>query len=191
MGYFPEIIKDGNLELRRLETNFDNARMVFDGIEKERIKLVSLWMFKNLDTIETTYEWMKPFNEDLGMDSPLRHGRLMGIFADGKYTGFIGIVSIDESVKKIGLIYYLSKKFEGRGYVSRAIKMIEQEFFGKLSWNKIEIGFMETNDKSQAIAERNGYVIEGMRREVNFIDGKFMGQVTAGKLKTEWEKENA
>ncbi|MDR1027399.1 MAG: GNAT family N-acetyltransferase [Rickettsiales bacterium] len=201
MTDFSEILKDGDLELRRLSATKDNAAMLFDGTERERFDAVfgAFWIkeFK-MDTLDGLYKWLERCDGRNNNDTPFRKGRLYGIFAGSDpnagsgrnagcdYAGFVDFFNMDADVKKAEISYYLRQRFEGRGLASRAIRLVEDEFFGKIGWNKIVIGFADSNKKSESVAKRNGYRQEGFLRDECVVGGVLRNRILTGKLKSEW-----
>ncbi|MDR1071896.1 MAG: GNAT family N-acetyltransferase [Rickettsiales bacterium] len=150
-------MKDGELELRQFAPTLEVAATYFAGAEKDRIKLVCA----RFNSAKDVYEWLKPYGDNK---------RLYGIFVKGENAGFVGLANRStKAARKIEMLYYLLKKFEGFGHMSRAFKMLERELFGKLGIEKIIITFAEGNKRSLNTAMRNGYKIESAFRDGNEI----------------------
>ncbi|MDR3208619.1 MAG: GNAT family N-acetyltransferase [Rickettsiales bacterium] len=190
MTDFPEIIKDGDLELRRMPRTFESAKVFFDGMEKDRIKWVGIWLFENLNTPEDVLDWMKPFNEIGDDDTHWRLGRFYGIFSGGEYAGFAALTNVNSVAKKAELIYYLRQRFEGRGLMSRALSLIENELFGRFDWNKLVISLDDRNEKSKQLAARLGYRQEGLFRDHFVKEGRLVNQLYMARFRSDWAKEN-
>ena len=86
--------------------------------------------------------------------------------------------------------YWLSKDYNGRGIMTRAVKALESFGFETFNLNRIGITADSENLKSCAVAERAGYVKEGVLRQANILRGLPRDIAVYSKLKSEWEKEN-
>jgi RimJ/RimL family protein N-acetyltransferase len=56
--------------------------------------------------------------------------------------------------------YWIAKEFEGRGYISETVKLLEDTLF-QLGFHRIEIRCSSTNQRSAAVPKRLGYRHEG------------------------------
>ncbi len=78
--------------------------------------------------------------------------------------GAIGLIIRDKSVPFFEIGYWLRTESTGLGYVTEAVKGLEQYAFDHLKANRVEIRAAEGNAKSRNIAERCGYHLEGVYR---------------------------
>lgn len=107
-----------------------------------------------------------------------------GIFMGGEYMGNIGVgVDYDnEIVKNLG--YWLGKKYEGNGYMSRAVKLMVDFSFNILNVRKIEAGVFEGNIGSAKVLSKNGFVLEGIKNKNQKLkDGTILDTSIYGLLK--------
>lgn len=113
-----------------------------------------------------------------------------GIYLNNEYIGNIGIFDIDKDKKSAELGYWLSSKFLRNGYMTEAVKLIENEFFSNNSINRIQIKCDEVNIASAGVAKKCGYLLEGKNREdrysVYFKD--FRNTLVFSKLKSDFNK---
>lgn len=80
----------------------------------------------------------------------------------GELIGAIGLIVHDKSVPYFEIGYWLAQEFVGQGYVSEAVLALEHYAFTELKAERIEIKAAQTNLKSRAVPERNGYQLEGV-----------------------------
>lgn len=85
--------------------------------------------------------------------------------------GVIGFNHIDWTVKTAAVGYWLSEEFEGNGFISNSLSVLERWAFCELGLNKLEIRCAVENCKSRAIPERKGYVHEGTVRYAENLYG--------------------
>ncbi|WP_318617893.1 GNAT family N-acetyltransferase [Sporosarcina sp. YIM B06819] len=83
----------------------------------------------------------------------------------GEFVGSSGLHRIDWSIPKFEIGYWLATEFEGNGYITEAVKRIEQFAFEQLGARRVEIRCDEENVKSRSVAERAGFILEGTLRQ--------------------------
>lgn len=178
---FPKRIDCGDFELVKPEATFDKAHEFFGVVMKNKVFL-SQWL-------EWPDFYSKPedaFGYLLGLNKSENPAYLLQV--DGKVVGGHGFVMFGEKHKTAELGYWLAPEFNGRGIVARGIKVLEDLAFGKLGINRIQIRVDVENIKSQAVAERAGYVKEGVLRGSYVLRGVSCDTIMYSKLKSEWEK---
>ena len=106
-----------------------------------------------------------------------------GIFRnlDQSYMGNIGIHSISWCNNFAELGYWICSEYEGNGYVSEAVALLEQELFG-MGFHRIEIRCSTLNERSAKIPERLGYTLEGVLLENAFVNEQYYNTKVFGKL---------
>ncbi len=94
---------------------------------------------------------------------------------DGKAVGAISLMGTNKKSKshlfEIG--YWLGKKYWGRGIMTEAVKLISDYAFRELNKLKLIISFLEDNVRSKRVAEKNGFVLEYIKRKESFKEGKY------------------
>ncbi|MGP8217064.1 MAG: GNAT family N-acetyltransferase [Bacteroidia bacterium] len=86
--------------------------------------------------------------------------------------GMIFIKSIDWSIPKAELAYFIDKKYEGQGIISKGLKHIIAYCFDTLKMNKLFLRVAFDNIGSQRVAVKNGFVLEGkLRNDFKKADG--------------------
>ncbi len=78
-----------------------------------------------------------------------------------EFVGVIGLIIRDKSIPFFEIGYWLDSEETGKGYVTEAVKRIEQYAFEELNAKRLEIKVAVDNLKSIAVAERCGYPFEG------------------------------
>jgi RimJ/RimL family protein N-acetyltransferase len=96
----------------------------------------------------------------------LREQLLMGIFltAGGHHVGQIVLVCHDWALPRFELGYWVRPSAEGHGYASEATRVVTCCAFETLAAKRVEILCDERNLRSRRIAERHGFVREGVLR---------------------------
>lgn len=179
MTEFPEILKDGDLELRRIKPTFELSAQVFAILEKNRERLH--WM-PWIDAVKTQED------EFIGLSRLYNNEQSYLIFVNNEIAGGIGSVKIHSRVGHVEIGYWLAGEFEGKGIMSRSVRLIERNIFETGDWNKVEIRVDAKNTASQNVAKRNGYTLDGtLRQHHRYNDGTFGDMMMFSKLKQEFD----
>jgi RimJ/RimL family protein N-acetyltransferase len=89
----------------------------------------------------------------------------------GDFVGKIGLVRIDWETPKAEIGYWVCSRYQGNGYITEAAGALTTWGFDFLRLARLEIRCDPRNQRSVAVAERLGYVIEGHLRQ-DTRDGK-------------------
>ncbi|MDO5012020.1 MAG: GNAT family protein, partial [Pseudomonadota bacterium] len=76
----------------------------------------------------------------------------------------------------------------GRGIMTRAVGVMERFCFDALRVNRLEILVDVDNNKSQAVAQRAGYMREGVLRQSMLLHGVPRDMIMFSKIKSEFGK---
>lgn len=93
--------------------------------------------------------------------------------SDGLFAGAI-MAEINLRNHSATLSYWLTKPFTGQGLMTESVKLISKFAFEKLKLNRLELLVSVNNGKSAAVAMRCGFVEEGINRDFELINGKFV-----------------
>ncbi|MFH0258744.1 GNAT family N-acetyltransferase [Vibrio rumoiensis] len=110
-------------------------------------------------SIEATQQAMVNFDN---FENELRYSLLDK--QSGKLVGMIGLLIRDKEVPYFEIGYWLRRSCVGLGYITEAVQALETYAFQDLKAQRVEIRTAGTNTKSQAVAERCGYQLEGTLR---------------------------
>lgn len=115
---------------------------------------------------------------------------LLGIFeqAGGRHVGNlkIGPVNPHHQSASLGLIIGEKARW-GHGYATEAIALATRYAFTVLGLHKLTAGIIEGNEGSLRAFEKNGFMVEGVRRRQNFCEGRWRDETLLGLLAEEWE----
>ncbi len=109
-----------------------------------------------------------------------------GIWQDGKLIGGIAFVSISINNRRAMIGYWLAGPYRGKGLVTRSCLAMTDIAFNKLLMNKVEIYCGVENLKSRAIPERLGFKPEGILRQYEWVNNRYIDVVAYGMLSGEW-----
>lgn len=151
---FPQTIKTQRLVLRVILPTVENAKIGLDIIEKNRDYLEN-WQghFGKLHTVEDVLEKLKHRYEQISKNE----GVLFGIYLNDILIGRIRFFDVENDGCEIG--YWLIQSANGNGYMTEALKGLEQELF-KFGFKKIKLDIDNGNNHSEKLAKNNGYKLE-------------------------------
>jgi ribosomal-protein-serine acetyltransferase len=95
-------------------------------------------------------------------------------------------LEIEAEARSAEVGYWLDAAHEGRGLVTRTVTALLDHAFGPLGLHRMGLRAVADNARSRAVAERLGFTLEGVLREVAaFPDGR-RDLAVYGMLAREW-----
>ena len=90
---------------------------------------------------------------------------------DGAFLGFAAIVHLDLEAREGEIGYMIVPAARGRGTSVRAVDLVTRWGFDGLALERLELRIDVTNAASERVAERSGYRLDGVLRNVHFKEG--------------------
>ncbi|GHU02404.1 ribosomal protein acetylating enzyme [Alphaproteobacteria bacterium] len=187
MKDFAAALTGKRVELRALEPTFANARAVYGAIDANRAHLAQFldWVAET-HAEETTLFVLNDWKDKRRSGTQFSYG----IFVGGAYSGNIDVHHVSARHANGAVGYWLASDKTGQGYCAEALGLIEDEFFAGDGLHRLQIACDERNGDSAKVAEKAGYRLEGLLREVRVDPDQgthFVGEKIFSKLKAEWE----
>ncbi len=158
---FPDHLQTERLLLRapRAGDGPGNYRAILESMAELRP-----WMPWATDdiSVETQEAVMRRAHADFMARTDLM--MLMFDRANGEEVGVTGLHRIDWRVPKFEIGYWLRTAYTGRGYMTEAVLALTVFAFETLRANRVEIRCDGRNTRSAAVAQRCGFVLEGILR---------------------------
>jgi RimJ/RimL family protein N-acetyltransferase len=104
---------------------------------------------------------------------------------DGEFLGLGMVVGIDWEGRQGEIGYVLTPSARGRGAATRAVRLLTDWGFEALGLERLELLIDSTNAASERVAERAGYVREGVLRSVWFKEDIRLDQAVWARLRTD------
>lgn len=116
------------------------------------------------------------------------NGRIMFTIEnlDGDSIGGINLNSIDERNGTFSIGIVIDKEHRAKGYGTSAMKILLKYAFLERRLNKFNDCVLEGNEGSAKMMRKLGCVQEGVRRQVVYINGKYLGFILFGLTKDEF-----
>jgi ribosomal-protein-serine acetyltransferase len=153
---------------------------VWSLVERERDRL-GVWM--PWVELTRTIEDERRFLEAVVSDPRNLDG--LGLFVEGRFAGGVGMRP-DQFGIVADIGYWIGSPWEGRGFVTRAVRALLEIAFEELGLHRVTIRAGVENLRSRAIAERLGFTLEGTLRGEGRGVGGFYDLALYGLLEDEW-----
>ncbi len=110
------------------------------------------------------------------------------IWSDGRVAGSIGFHAINGPNRSTSLGYWLDASRQGGGIVTRCCAAMLDYSFGDLHLHRVEIRCGTANTRSCAIPQRLGFTREGVAREAEWVNDRWVDLVVWSMLDRDWRK---
>ncbi|MBB5173294.1 GNAT family N-acetyltransferase [Texcoconibacillus texcoconensis] len=114
-------------------------------------------------------------------------GMTVVVLYRGAVAGVVAFHAFDWINMKTSIGYWLGEQYQGKGLITKAVKVLIDYAFGELRLNRIVIQAAEDNVKSWAIPERLGFTYEGTQRQNERIGNRWVDHRTYALLKEDWQ----
>lgn len=108
------------------------------------------------------------------------------IMYNGSCAGLIGYNNVEWDRKCASIGYWLGESFQCKGIMTKALEVFIEYAFNTMELNKIEIPVAEENFKSRALPKKFGFKEEGIIRDAEWLNDKYVNHIMYGLLKDEW-----
>ena len=133
-------------------------------------------------TPEDTRAYIRATQQQFGANS----GFQTALVVDGEIAGMVGHLGIAWPDRAAALGYWMAEKHQGRGHMTAACRAYVDHAFGELRLHRVEIRAATENLRSRAVAERLGFTLEGVLREVDWLYDRFVDHAVYGLLARDW-----
>lgn len=173
---FKRLVQEG-LELRQFQWN--DAEILFAEVERNREHL-RRWL-PWVDATRSADE-IRPFLSRAAAQFEDGLGPNFGIWSNGKLVGAIGCHPIDRADRSCSLGYWLAADCQGRGTVTRCCEHLLDYLFEELGLHRVEIRCGTGNVRSCAIPHKLGFRLEGVLREAQWVNDRWLDLQVWGML---------
>ena len=74
--------------------------------------------------------------------------------------------------------YWIDQRYANRGFTTKAVSLLTDFGLSDLALHRIEINLRPENEASKRVAEKSGYIFEGMHPRYLHIDGAWRDHAT-------------
>ncbi|MEG5839477.1 50S ribosomal protein L7/L12-serine acetyltransferase [Enterobacter mori] len=139
-------------------------------------------VIKNKIFLQTAFDWA----QHVGSEEDTRrnvqsnqmlhqrgYAKMFLIFHDDALAGVLSFNAI-ESANKTGYIgYWLDEAHQGKGILSRSLQAFMRHYVELGTVRRFVIKCRVDNHSSNAVALRNGFMLEGCLREAEYLNGRY------------------
>lgn len=109
-----------------------------------------------------------------------------GIIYQNELVGNVSFNSINLSLKKIELGYWLSESKQGKGIMNRVVSYMLNLAFTDYDIEVVKICAATQNSASRAVAEKLGFTLEGILTNNENLNGKIVDHAVYSIHKNDW-----
>ena len=179
---FP-VLETDRLILRQV-TKDDAEDMLTYLSDQEVMKHYGLEPFTSTDDALDEISW---YQSILEKQTGIRWG--ITLKGQDKVIGSCGFLNIAAEHCRSDVGYELSKAYWGKGIASESMAAVIRYGFEQLNLQRIQALIEPPNIPSQKLAERNGFIKEGLLRSYEYTFGKFDDLLMYALLKQDFEKK--
>lgn len=183
--YLPEVLEGERIVLKRYVITQAEEHNRIINKNKDHLKRFMMWADKH-PTVHETRKYIA--SKILAWENQEAFEYLIQDKETNEILGGAGTVMLKWKDKSCEIGYWLSKDAEGNGYMSETVRLLEDELF-KAGMNRVQIGARGSNERSQAVPKRNGYIYEGTYRNDVIENDEVRSTVMHSKLRSEWEAQ--
>ena len=107
-----------------------------------------------------------------GWSDGSRAGFTIRSTTDDVFLGFVALVRIEKEERQAEAGYVLTEAARGRGAATAALRLVSEWAFRVAGMERLELHIDPTNESSIRVAERCGYMREGVLRSLYFKEGR-------------------
>lgn len=176
---------NNNFQLREIEIS--DANDIFNIIQNDREYLREWLPFIDLTKkIEDSEAFIR-----LVKSKKTEHNEVYVILYNKKIAGLISYKGLDNLNHKVELGYWIAKDQQGKGLVTYACQLLIKNAFDHMGMNRVQIKVGVNNHKSVAIPKRLNFTFEGIERDGEFLNGRYIDLEIYSLLKRDWIKNKA
>lgn len=171
-------VETDRLLLRRLEA--DDLEDVFAYASDPEVAKYTSW---------PAHETLKDSREFLNFVLDLyKNGEVApwGVVCEGKVVGTCGFLDWNRHSSRAEIGYALSSKVWGRGLMTEAVRAVISFGFRAVNLNRIQGRCEVENIASIRVMEKAGMRLEGVLREHEYSEGRYLDIVIYSILRREW-----
>ncbi|SDJ43770.1 GNAT family N-acetyltransferase [Salimicrobium halophilum] len=172
---------DEEVSLRLIETR--DAERVFELVDRHRLHLRT-WLpwVDHTTKVEDTKEAIQGFRKGYAEDKSMT---VVILYRDS-VVGMTSFNKLDWTNKVAYIGYWLAEDYQGKGIMTKSAKAMTDFAFSSLKMNKVDITAAVENRASRAVPERLGFTEEGVIREEEWVNDRFVDHAVYGMLQREW-----
>ena len=139
--------------------------------------------------------WAQPPKTEEAFESYIKRSQQANqkcfLLCEGK-GNIVGVFNISEIIlgkfQSAYLGFYAVAGYEGKGYMSRGLKLVLKNIFEEIKLHRIEANIQPQNTRSIQLVKANGFLKEGYSPRYLNIDGKWLDHERWALTYEDWNK---
>jgi ribosomal-protein-serine acetyltransferase len=171
------------VEIKLLETSEAKTLYAIAERNRDRLRRWLPWVDQTRSTDDVRLfisRVLEQYHSNLGPQT--------GIWVNGALCGTLGCHPIDWSNRNCSLGYWIDAGHEGKGIITRCCAAMLDYIFDELGLHRAEIRCGTSNLRSCAIPARLGFLREGVAREAEWVNDRWVDLVVWGILEEDWRR---
>jgi RimJ/RimL family protein N-acetyltransferase len=87
-------------------------------------------------------------------------------------AGYLGVLSVEDRMRVVEFGYWVAAAHRGRGMATEALRLAVDWVKAELAPERLELGMLDGNAASAAVAESAGFVFDRMEPSDKLLDGE-------------------
>lgn len=171
-----------NRDITLKRVRFGDAPSLFELIDQYRDSLRTWLPFvdfiRSLDDMETMIG---------NLNQPFSRQIVFTVRFHDHVAGLIGLKDIDHHNRKLEIGYWIAPIFVGQGIVTQSLEVLISVIFERMEMNRIQIKCAVGNTRSSNIPRRLNFTFEGIEREGEWLNDRYVDLEVYSLLKSEWK----
>jgi ribosomal-protein-serine acetyltransferase len=169
------------IELRIFEVK--DAETVFAVVERNRAYLRQWLPWVD---ITLSAEQIRNFIVRVRDQFETSRGPQAGIWVEGEFAGSVGCHPIDWPNKNCSIGYWIEERHQGKGIMTRCCANMIDYLLRDIGLHRVTIQCGTANERSCAIPQRLGFTREGITREGEWVNDRWVDLIVWGMLEQDW-----
>jgi len=102
-------------------------------------------------------------------------------------VGSVQLYPIQDQQGWANVAYWVAPPAQGNGYATRATSLVVDYAFEQLGLHRVSATALAPNEGSLRVLEKLGFIHEGTKREVDWVDDEYVDERIYGLLREEWQ----
>jgi len=174
------------IEMKLLETSEAKTLYNLADRNRDRLRLWLPWVDQTRspeDVRMFILRVVEQYHSNLGPQN--------GIWVNGTLCGTLGCHPIDWSNRNCSIGYWIDSAHEGKGIITRCCASLLNYIFDELGLHRAEIRCGTGNLRSCAVPERLGFMREGVARQCEWVNDRWIDLMVWGILEEDWRRRAA
>ncbi|HFV9236830.1 50S ribosomal protein L7/L12-serine acetyltransferase [Enterobacter mori] len=139
-------------------------------------------VIKNKNFLQTAFDWAQHVGSEEDTHRNVQSNQMLHqrgyakmflIFHDDALAGVLSFNAIEPANKTGYIGYWLDEAHQGKGILSRSLQAFMRHYVELGTVRRFVIKCRVDNHSSNAVALRNGFMLEGCLREAEYLNGRY------------------